>query len=218
MPFTTVEGEDRGEVRVFTMSTCAWCDKMKGLLDNHKVKYHYVDLDRLEEEERDDITGYLDSIYADWGFPCLLFDSRILIVGYQEKEIREALGLPETGGEPAETPVEPASEKAVMIMERLQRFAEKKDASLNPDRSVTVKLVNGLLENQDRYGYWACPCMLATGKREDDRDIICPCHYWEADAAEFGACFCGLFVSQKVISGEMTLQTVPERRKKEKKK
>ncbi len=216
MPFTTVEGEDRGEVRVFTMSTCAWCDKMKGLLNNHNVKYHYVDLDRLEEEERDDITAYLDSVYAEWGFPCMLFDSRILIVGYQEKEIREALGLPETGGEPVEPPAEPASEKVGMIIERLQRFAEKKNASLNPDRNVTVKLVNGLLENQERYGYWACPCMLAAGRREEDRDIICPCHYWEDDANEFGACFCGLFVSQKVISGEMTLRTVPERRKKKK--
>lgn len=214
MPFTTVEGEDRGEVRVFTMSTCAWCDKMKGLLDNHNIKYHYVDLDQLEEKERDDITGYLDSIYAEWGFPCMLFDSRVLIIGYQEQEIREALGLPESGGEPVETPVEPASEKAERIIDRLQRFAEKKNASLNPDRNVTVKLVNGLLENQERYGYWACPCMLATGKREEDRDIICPCHYWESDAAEFGACFCGLFVSQKVIDGEMELRTVPERRKK----
>jgi ferredoxin-thioredoxin reductase catalytic subunit/glutaredoxin len=217
MPFTPVDGEDRGDVRVFSMSTCAWCDKMKQLLSNHNVQYHYMDLDRVEKEERDDTAGYLDSIYPEWGFPCLLFDSRILIIGYQEKEIREALSLPATGGEPDDIPVPPAGKKVEMIMERLQRFAEKKDASLNPDRAVTVKLVNGLLENQERYGYWACPCMLATGKREEDRDIICPCHYWEADAAEFGACFCGLFVSQKVISGEKAMQKVPERRKKLKK-
>jgi len=214
MPFTTVEGEDRGEVRVFTMSTCAWCDKMKALLDNHNVEYHYVDVDRLEEEEREEITGTLDEIYADWGFPCLLFDQRIFIVGYQEKEIREALGLPESGGEPQEAAVEPASEKAEKIIERLQRYAEKNGATLNPDRNVTVKLVNGLLENQGRYGYWACPCMLASGTREEDRDIICPCDYWKDDAAEFGSCFCGLFVSQKVIDGEMEMRTVPERRKK----
>ena len=99
------------------------------------------------------------------------------------------------------------------IIDRFQRFSEKKGASLNPDAAISTKLIQGLLENQERYGYWACPCRLASGNREEDRDIICPCDYWEQDVAEFGACYCGLFVSNKVNAGEMQMKTVPERRK-----
>ncbi|MDP1086193.1 ferredoxin-thioredoxin reductase catalytic domain-containing protein, partial [Klebsiella pneumoniae] len=47
----------------------------------------------------------------------------------------------------------------------------------NPDESFTLDLLEGLLVNEERYGYRACPCRLATGDREKDLDIICPCDY-----------------------------------------
>ena len=213
MPFSTVEGKDVGDVRLFTMSTCAWCDKMKELLSENGVKYHYIDLDVVDGQERDQTVEYLNSIYPKWGFPCLLFDEKVLILGYREGDIRETLGLPEAGERRERAEEEPVSEEVRATMERLQRFAEKKGASLNPDTAITKKLVKGLLENRQRYGYWACPCRLAAGNRQEDRDIICPCEYWEEDAAKFGACYCGLFVSQKVIAGEMESKTVPERRR-----
>lgn len=214
MPFSTVEGKDLGDVRLFTTSTCAWCQKVKELLSRNDVKYHYIDMDLLDEQEREERVEFLDSIYPNWGFPCLLYKKKYLILGYRENDIRKILGLSPASGEKEEGDSEPVREEIRKIMERLQRFAEKKDASLNPDTAITAKLVDGLLENQKRYGYWACPCRLAAGDREEDRDIICPCDYWEQDVAEFGACYCGLYVSPKVVSGENTIQTVPERRKK----
>ncbi|MCK4455676.1 MAG: hypothetical protein KAU99_04950 [Thermoplasmata archaeon] len=42
-------------------------------------------------------------------------------------------------------------------------------------------------------------------------DIVCPCEYRDADVAEFGACFCALFVSKEVREGK-ELEPVPERR------
>jgi ferredoxin-thioredoxin reductase catalytic subunit/glutaredoxin len=214
MPFSTVEGKDLGDVRLFTASTCAWCDKMKELLSENGVKYHYIDLDLLDEEEREARVEFLDSIHPKWGFPCLLYKKKILILGYREDDIRRILGLPPASGEKAEGIRKPVSEEVKEIMERLQRFSDKKEACLNPDASITTKLINGILENRKRYGYWACPCRLASGKRKDDRDIICPCDYWEQDVAEFGACYCGLFVSKKVAAGEMKMGIVPERRRK----
>lgn len=213
MPFSTVEGKDLGDVRLFTMSTCAWCDKMKELLSENGVKYHYIDLDLVDEEEREGTVEFLNSIYPKWGFPCLLFDEKVLILGYREGDIRETLGLPAASEKKEKSAAQPASEEVQKIIDRLRRFSEKKGATLNPDTAITAKLIEGILENQRRYGYWACPCRLVAGKREEDRDIVCPCDYWEQDVAEFGACYCGLFVSKKVAAGVMEISTVPERRK-----
>jgi ferredoxin-thioredoxin reductase catalytic subunit/glutaredoxin len=214
MPFSTVEGRDLGDVRLFTTSTCAWCEKVKQLLSENNVKYHYIDLDLLDEQEREERVEFLDSIYPKWGFPCLLYKKKYLILGYREADIRKTLGLPPPSGQAEETTERPVREEIRKIMERLQRFSEKKGAALNPDTAITVKLIDGLLENQKRHGYWGCPCRLLSGNREEDQDIICPCHYWEQDVAEFGACYCGLYVSAEVAAGEKSIETVPERREK----
>ena len=85
----------------------------------------------------------------------------------------------------------------------------------NPDKMMTLDLMAGLLVNKDRYGYMACPCRLASGKFELDRDVVCPCTYRDADVAEYGACYCGLYVSAAGRDGA-ALPTVPERRPVEK--
>ncbi len=69
-----------------------------------------------------------------------------------------------------------------------------------------------MLVNGQRYGYWACPCRLASGKREADLDIICPCDYRDPDLGEYGACYCGLYVSGEVVRGKTKLTSIPERR------
>lgn len=70
--------------------------------------------------------------------------------------------------------------------------------------------------NEERYGYPSCPCRLASRKLEYDRDIICPCDYRDPDVAEFGACYCRLYVNKEVFEGKIELPTVPERRPLEK--
>ena len=66
--------------------------------------------------------------------------------------------------------------------------------------------------NEKRYGYWACPCRLASGKREKDLDIICPCDYRDDDLNEFGCCYCSLYVSYDNLKNK-TYKAIPERRK-----
>ena len=56
---------------------------------------------------------------------------------------------------------------------RLKKEAESGGYYLNPDVAFTKDLVRGLLINEERYGYWACPCRLASGDRGEDLDIIC---------------------------------------------
>jgi ferredoxin-thioredoxin reductase catalytic chain len=72
---------------------------------------------------------------------------------------------------------------------RLKKEAEASAYFLNPDVEFTKSLVKGLLVNQGRYGYWACPCRLAEGVRNEDLDIICPCDYRDADVGQFDTCY-----------------------------
>ncbi len=83
---------------------------------------------------------------------------------------------------------------------------------LNPDGEFTKNLVRGLLKNEQRYGYRACPCRLSSGKKEEDLDIICPCIYRDPDLNDFGACYCTLYVSETVAHGKKLTVPVPERR------
>ena len=106
-------------------------------------------------------------------------------------------------------------EKADALHERLDKEAEAGGYHLNPDREFTRELVEGLLLNEERYGYWACPCRLADGVKEKDLDIICPCDYRDPDLEEHGACYCALYVSDEVLAGEKEITPIPERRSEE---
>ena len=98
------------------------------------------------------------------------------------------------------------------LFDRLDRDAESAGYHLNPDTEFTKDLVRGLLVNESRYGYQACPCRLASGVKEDDLDVICPCDYRDQDLEEFGACYCALYVSEDIKDGRRTAEPIPERR------
>jgi len=98
------------------------------------------------------------------------------------------------------------------LYEKLGREAEAGGYHLNPDREFTRALVEGLVTNIGRYGYMACPCRRATGTREEDLDVICPCDYRDADLGDYGACYCALYVSRYILAGEKEAHAIPERR------
>ena len=98
------------------------------------------------------------------------------------------------------------------LYEKLDREAQESGYFLNPDQEFVLDLMQGILINEERYGYWACPCRLADGAREKDLDIICPCDYRDPDLDEFGACYCALYVSEEIAQGKKEAQPVPERR------
>ncbi len=98
------------------------------------------------------------------------------------------------------------------LYERLEREAQESGYFLNPDQEFVLDLMEGLLINEERYGYWACPCRLADGVREKDLDIICPCDYRAPERDEFGACYCALYVSEEIAQGKKEAPPTPERR------
>ena len=105
-----------------------------------------------------------------------------------------------------------SQEEIDRLYESLKRAAESGGYHLNPDVEFTKELIRGLITNQKRFGYISCPCRLASGKKDEDRDIICPCDYRDPDINQYGACYCALYVSEKMFKKEKELTSIPERR------
>jgi ferredoxin-thioredoxin reductase catalytic subunit len=84
---------------------------------------------------------------------------------------------------------ETSQEEIDRLYARLKNEAESAGYFLNPDIDFTKMLVRSLIINEGRYGYWACPCRLAEGFKNEDLDIICPCDYRDADLGQFGTCY-----------------------------
>jgi ferredoxin-thioredoxin reductase catalytic chain len=102
------------------------------------------------------------------------------------------------------------------LYEKLKRVQEPKGYYFSNNHERVMELLEALLVNKDRYGYMVCPCRLASGDRDNDRDIICPCDYRQPDVAEFGSCYCNLYVSKEWNEGKVDQEYVPERRPPEK--
>jgi len=102
------------------------------------------------------------------------------------------------------------------VKQRAESDAKNHGYYLNPDFQFLDDLLKGLMQNEDRYGYPLCPCRLASGKFEFDRDIICPCDYRDPDIEEYGYCYCTLYVRKDVFEGKTPINPIPERRPAEK--
>lgn len=106
--------------------------------------------------------------------------------------------------------------KAEELYEKLRKIQEPQGYFFNKDKEAVFELINGLIQNKERYGYMACPCRLASGDQDHDRDIICPCIYRKPDVEEYGSCYCNLYVSREWNEDKIPHEYVPERRLPEK--
>jgi len=110
------------------------------------------------------------------------------------------------------SPAEPDDAQVQKYYEELKKQIESVGYHLNPDEEFTKSLLKNILINKERYDYEACPCRLASGIKEEDLDIICPCYYRDPDLDEYDACYCGLYVSGDILNGKKSLTSIPERR------
>lgn len=105
---------------------------------------------------------------------------------------------------------------AQQLYEMLKKAQEPKGYYFNKDKERVLDLLESLILNKERYGFMVCPCRLASGDREQDRDIICPCVYRAPDVEEYGSCYCSLYVSEDWNEKRIPHAYVPERRPPEK--
>lgn len=184
------------KVTLYALSTCTYCQAIRKMLDDLGVPHTYVEADKLEGSARSGAMQALTDVNSKCSFPTTVIDKEV-VIGFKVQEIKEILGI--------RTEVDD-------LFELLRKVNEKKGYFFNRNREQTYQLLRGLLVNKDRYGYMACPCRLASGELDRDRDIVCPCTYRQPDVAEYGSCYCGLYVSKAWNDNDIGHVDVPERR------
>lgn len=91
MEMTRVEGENRGKVILYALSTCVWCKKTKRLLNQLGVDYYFIDVDLLGKKEKDKVIEEVKKYNPVATFPTMVIDDDKVIRGYKPEEIRKEL-------------------------------------------------------------------------------------------------------------------------------
>ncbi len=88
----SVKGQkNKPRVMLYALSTCIWCRKTKKLLEGLDMAYDFVDVDLLEGEQEQAIMDEIKKLNPSCTFPTMVIDGQQVIVGFKEKEIKEAL-------------------------------------------------------------------------------------------------------------------------------
>lgn len=92
MKLEHVDGQEKGDVLLFALSTCGWCKKIRLLLEEIGVAYNYVYVDLTEGEERNEVIENLKKWNTSLSFPTLVLNNEKSIVGFDKDTIVEELG------------------------------------------------------------------------------------------------------------------------------
>lgn len=92
MNFEHVDGEDKGKITLFALSTCGWCKKTRMLLEELGMKYNYLYVDLTSGDERDEIVEALKKYNPDVSFPTIVINDSDVIVGFEKDQIKSKLG------------------------------------------------------------------------------------------------------------------------------
>jgi glutaredoxin len=77
---------------LYTLSTCVHCKATKRFLKSHGIEYDYIDVDNLDETEKEDVRSEMVRLSGTYRFPTIVIGDTV-IVGFYEDKIRAALGI-----------------------------------------------------------------------------------------------------------------------------
>ena len=83
---------DSKHVKMYTLSTCSHCKAAKKFMSNNGVDYEFVDVDLLKGTDQAAAIERVRERNPRLSFPTIIIGD-LVIVGFQEGQIREALGL-----------------------------------------------------------------------------------------------------------------------------
>ena len=89
-----------GQSVMYTLHTCRHCVRLKEFLDAHAIACHLVYVDGFRGAKRKAMIDKVRALNPRGSFPTLVLPDGRVIVGFREQQIREAYGLPESGGAP----------------------------------------------------------------------------------------------------------------------
>jgi glutaredoxin len=87
-----VDGRNKGEIKLFALSTCGWCKKTRALLEELGVAYDYVYVDLIHGDERTEALENLKRWNPSLSFPTLIINDERTIIGFDRTSIQGALG------------------------------------------------------------------------------------------------------------------------------
>lgn len=77
-------------IKVYALSTCPWCKKVKKLLDDHNVEYDAIDVDLAQGEDQAQALEEVEKLTGKRSFPVTVIDGQV-ISGFKQEEIEGAL-------------------------------------------------------------------------------------------------------------------------------
>jgi len=91
--FKVIGGRKQHKVVLFALSTCAWCKLTKQFLKDNEVEFSYLDIDLINEDEKEKIRQIIRDKGGPLSFPTTIIDDKILITGFRKDKIKEALNF-----------------------------------------------------------------------------------------------------------------------------
>jgi glutaredoxin-like protein NrdH len=88
-----LRGRAMHKIVFYGLSTCGWCKKMKQFLDSSGLQYELIYVDKLQGEDRRQVTEQVKRWNPRVSFPTVVINDSEAIIGYRESQIREALDL-----------------------------------------------------------------------------------------------------------------------------
>ena len=93
MGIKRVDGGNKANLMLYTLSTCIWCKRTKLFLQQQGIGYDYIDVDGLENDEKEKTLEEIKRWNPRCSFPSLVINGEKCVVGFDEDKIREAVGL-----------------------------------------------------------------------------------------------------------------------------
>lgn len=83
------------------------------------------------------------------------------------------------------------------VLKAFEGFCRENEFELNPDKAHVGACIDGILENEKKYGFKYCPCRIQTGDFAKDIELLCPCNFTiQEKYKNQGECWCGLFTKK----------------------
>ena len=85
-----VEGEDKGKIFVFALSTCVWCKKTKEFLKDLGVAHEYIDVDLVMGNAKEKLMSDFGQYAANVAYPTIVInDGQEIINGFNKARLKE---------------------------------------------------------------------------------------------------------------------------------
>jgi len=84
--------KNRIKPKLYTLSTCVHCSAAKRFLKENNIEFDYVDVDKLDGTEREDVLSQMLKESGSMRFPTIIIGKKV-VVGFYPDKLKEALGI-----------------------------------------------------------------------------------------------------------------------------